>query len=158
MDGRGRPASEAVGIPRRPLPVPIRDKQHYRKRAQLPSLMAGRPIRGAPTAAPIIGRDEVLEEFDSLLADVFRANTEFEAFLSSGALSRETKAEIITASGRVIAIRFRRVTGRRPLSGSARAHFAQLVRVKAQDILRKWTDVFVLNKPVEPEMITRRLR
>jgi|ERR1043166_2153173 hypothetical protein len=70
----------------------------------------------------------------------------------------ESRAEIITAGGKVVGIRLRRVSNRRPLSGSAKRHFITLVEAKAEEILRKWTDVFVLNKPVNPEIITRRIR
>ena len=72
--------------------------------------------------------------------------------------SEETKAEIITANGRVVEVRFRRVANRRPLSGSARTHFVEFVRAKAEEILQKWTDVFVLNRTVKTEIITRRIR
>ncbi len=72
--------------------------------------------------------------------------------------SEETKAEIITANGRVVAVRYRRVANRRPLSGSARKHFAELVEAKAEEIVQKWSDVFVLNRPVRTEIITRKIR
>jgi len=70
----------------------------------------------------------------------------------------ETKAEIITKNGKVVGIHLRRVSNRRPLSGSAKKHFVQLVEAKAEEILQKWADVFVLNKPVKPEIITRKIR
>src|ERR1051326_928309 len=70
----------------------------------------------------------------------------------------ETKAEIITKNGKGVGIRLRRVSNRRPLSGNAKKHFVQLVEAKAEEILQKWADVFVLNKPVKPEIITRRIR
>ena len=72
--------------------------------------------------------------------------------------SEETKAEIITADGKIVEIRLRRVANRRPLSGKARKHFLELVNAKADDILKKWSDVFVLNKVVKPEIITRRIK
>lgn len=72
--------------------------------------------------------------------------------------SEETKAEIITANGKIVEIRLRRVANRRPLSGKARKHFLELVNAKADDILKKWSDVFVLNKAVKPEIITRRIK
>jgi F-type H+-transporting ATPase subunit delta len=37
----------------------------------------------------------VLEEFASLVEDLFRADPQFEAFLASGAISRKPKAEVI---------------------------------------------------------------
>ena len=72
--------------------------------------------------------------------------------------SEETKAEIITANGKIIEIRLCRVANRRPLSGKARKHFVELVNAKAQDILKKWNDVFVMNKAVHPEIITRKIK
>jgi F-type H+-transporting ATPase subunit delta len=38
---------------------------------------------------------QVLEEFASLIEDIFRADPQFEAFLASGAISRKPKAEAI---------------------------------------------------------------
>ena len=70
----------------------------------------------------------------------------------------ETIAEIITAKGKVVSIRYRKVSNRRPLAGKARVHFVELVEARAQDILQKWTDVFVLNKVIKPEIITRRIK
>lgn len=72
--------------------------------------------------------------------------------------SEETKAEIITANGKVVEIRLRRVGNRRPLSGKVRKHFLELVQAKSGEILQKWSDVFVLNKVVHPEIITRRIK
>jgi hypothetical protein len=70
----------------------------------------------------------------------------------------ETKAEIITREGKVVAIRLCRVSNRRPLDAKARKHFIEFVNVKAEDILKKWNDVFVLNKTVKPEIITRKIK
>jgi hypothetical protein len=50
------------------------------------------------------------------------------------------------------------VADRRPLSGKARRHFVELVEAKAKQILQKWADVFVLNKPVKLEILTRRIK
>lgn len=72
--------------------------------------------------------------------------------------SEETKAEIITANGRIVHIRLCRVTNCRPLTGRARKHFLELVNAKAEDILKKWNDVFVMNKVVRPEIITQRIK
>jgi hypothetical protein len=70
----------------------------------------------------------------------------------------ETKAEIIAREGKIVSINLRRVSNRRPLTGNARKHFIELVNVKAEDILKKWNDVFVLNKAVKPEVITRKIK
>src|SRR5262245_2865499 len=39
--------------------------------------------------------DEVLEELESLVQDLFRADPEFETFLSSGAVGRDRKAAVL---------------------------------------------------------------
>jgi hypothetical protein len=70
----------------------------------------------------------------------------------------ETVAEIITANGKIVSIRYRKATNRRPLSGTARRHFVELVEAKANEILQKWTDVFVLSKPVKSEVLNRRIK
>ena len=70
----------------------------------------------------------------------------------------ETVAEIITANGKIVSIRYRRAANRRPLSGKTRSHFVELVEARAEDILQKWSDVFVLNKVVKPEILTRRIK
>jgi hypothetical protein len=72
--------------------------------------------------------------------------------------SSETVAEIITANGKIISIRYRKAANRRLLSGTARRHFVKLVEAKAEEILQKWTDVFVLNKPVKLEILTRKIK
>ena len=71
---------------------------------------------------------------------------------------QETKAEIITRGGKIVSIRLCRVSNRRPLAGNARKHFVKLVHAKAGDILKKWADVFILNKVVKPEIITRKIK
>ncbi len=55
-------------------------------------------------------------------------------------------------------IRLCRVVNRRPLTGKVRKHFFELVNAKAEDILKKWNDVFMMNKIVHPEIITRRIK
>jgi hypothetical protein len=70
----------------------------------------------------------------------------------------ETVAEIITANGKIVSIRYRKSANRRPLRGKDRRHFVELVEAKAADILQKWNDVFVLNKVVRPEVLTRRIQ
>jgi len=72
--------------------------------------------------------------------------------------SSETIAEIITENGKVVGIRYRKASQRRPLRGTARQHFVELVEAKTDEILQKWADIFVLNKTVKPEMLTRRIK
>lgn len=55
-------------------------------------------------------------------------------------------------------IRYGAVKGRSPLKRSELADFRAIVRQRADDIVTKWVDFFVWQKPVKPERITRRVR
>jgi hypothetical protein len=68
------------------------------------------------------------------------------------------RAEIILKNGRVLRIVFSNVGGKPPLAGSKMKDFQVLVRVKADDIVRRWVDFFVLKKHNQPEIITRRVK
>ena len=69
----------------------------------------------------------------------------------------ECKAEFILKDGKVVQIVFRNVAGRPPLTGAHLKDFNQLVRLKADDIVKRWVDFFVLKKHNKPEVITRKL-
>ena len=49
------------------------------------------------------------------------------------------------------------VSSRPPLSGRGLKDFKALVSAKANDIVKKWVDFFVLKKPVKTVRITKRL-
>ena len=69
----------------------------------------------------------------------------------------ECRAELCIENGEVIGIVFQDVRGRKPLDPPQLANFKTLVSAYANDIVMKWIDFFVLNKPITPERITRRL-
>jgi hypothetical protein len=71
---------------------------------------------------------------------------------------RESKAEIIVLNGTVTEIRYSDVTGRMPLEFREMQHFKEVVSARADDIVQKWIDFFVLHKSVRPERITGRLK
>ena len=71
---------------------------------------------------------------------------------------RECRADIFLEDGRVVRIQFCAVKGRRPLSRASMADFRSVVKRRAEDIVGKWVEFFVLHKPVKPERIVRRLR
>lgn len=71
---------------------------------------------------------------------------------------RESRAEIIVVNGSVTGIRYSDMAGRLPLAPSEMQHFEEIVAARADDIIAKWIDYFVLHKPVTPERITRRLK
>lgn len=71
---------------------------------------------------------------------------------------RESRAEIIVINGVVSEIRYSAVTGRVPLDTNEMRHFEEIVAARANDIINKWIDFFVLHKSITPERITRRLK
>ena len=71
---------------------------------------------------------------------------------------RECKADIFLENGKVVRIRFGAMKGRRPLARARMADFRAVVERRADDIVAKWVDFFVLHRPVNPERIVRRLQ
>ena len=71
---------------------------------------------------------------------------------------RELKAEIIVENGKVKKIRFVPVGHVPPLAGARLKDFKTLVKVRAEDIVRKWIDFFIFNKQVKMERITKRVK
>ncbi len=71
---------------------------------------------------------------------------------------RESRAEIILVNGSVNEIRYTSTQGRAPLDANESRFFQELVAAKADDIVAKWIDYFVLHKSVSSETITKRLK
>ena len=70
----------------------------------------------------------------------------------------ETRAEIIVVNGLVQQITYSPTAGRAPLPSVQQRYFEELVESRADAIVGKWIDFFVLNKPVQSESITRRIK
>src|SRR5256885_14501139 len=70
----------------------------------------------------------------------------------------ESRAELIIQNGQVVNIIFKSVRGRRPLKGAQLQDFETLVRHYAGQIVQKWVDYFVLHRPIQPEVIMRRIK
>lgn len=70
----------------------------------------------------------------------------------------ESKAEILMRNGEVWRINYSAGPGKRPLKGKKLEEFKLLVELKATDIVRRWTEFFVLRRHIKPEIITRRLK
>ncbi len=68
------------------------------------------------------------------------------------------KAEFTIENGKVVAIRYSSVKGRRPLSSRQMESFQAVVEHYAEEIVQKWIDYFVLHIPVPSETITQRIR
>ena len=71
---------------------------------------------------------------------------------------RECKAEFILKDGRVVRILFSNIANRPALTATKLRDFKQLARVKADDIVKRWVDFFVLKKHNRPEIIKRKLK
>ncbi len=71
---------------------------------------------------------------------------------------RESRAEIIVLNGVVSEIRYGAVAGRAPLNINDMRNFEEVINARADDIIAKWIDFFVLHKSITPERITRRLK
>jgi hypothetical protein len=68
------------------------------------------------------------------------------------------RAEIILKNGKVVRIVFSNVRGKPPLASAKMKDFRILVKAKADDIVRRWVEFFVLQKHNAPEIITRKLK
>lgn len=71
---------------------------------------------------------------------------------------RECRAEIIVVAGEVVEIHYTEVAGRAPLDQNEQRFFQEIVKFKANEIVGKWIDYFVLHKSVSSERITQRLK
>jgi len=71
---------------------------------------------------------------------------------------RESKAEIVIEDGKIVKINIEGVKGRKPLEPNQLKDFEKLVNDKAEDIVQKWIDYFVLHKEINFERITRRIK
>lgn len=69
----------------------------------------------------------------------------------------EMKAEIVMENGKVVEIRFKQVRGKKPLSQKHLDDFKRLITQRADEIVQKWIDFFVLGKKVKTQTIRRRL-
>lgn len=89
---------------------------------------------------------------------MFYANEHEPVHVHGKCRGRESKAEIIILDGIATEIRYSEVTGRAPLDFREMQYFKEIVSARADDIVRKWIDFFVLNKSVKSERITGRLK
>ena len=88
---------------------------------------------------------------------MFYANEHEPVHVHGKCQGRECRAEIVTDNGVVIDVRYGEVAGKRSLTVSEMRFFEELVTAKADEIVSKWIDFFVLHKSIKPENITRRL-
>ncbi|BCB26624.1 hypothetical protein SKTS_15100 [Sulfurimicrobium lacus] len=89
---------------------------------------------------------------------MFYANEHEPVHVHGKIQDRESRAEIIVINGVVSEIRYTAVGGRAPLHLNEMHYFEEITRARADDIIAKWIDFFVLHKHITPERITRRLK
>ena len=98
-----------------------------------------------------------LYEYFGLIV-LFYANEHEPVHVHGKCQGRESRAEIIVMNGVVTECCYGDVAGRPPLAPQEMRYFEELVVAKADEIVAKWIDFFVLHKSVKPEHLTRRLK
>lgn len=98
-----------------------------------------------------------LYEYFGLIV-LFYANEHEPVYVHGKCQGRELRAEIIVIDGKIVELRYTTVAGRAPLELQERKYFEELISAKADDIVQKWIDFFVLHKSIRSEPITRRLK
>jgi hypothetical protein len=89
---------------------------------------------------------------------MFYANEHEPVHVHGKIQDRESRAEIIVINGLVSEIRYTAVAGRAPLHLNEMRYFEEITRARADDIIAKCIDFFVLHKHITSERITRRLK
>jgi hypothetical protein len=89
---------------------------------------------------------------------MFYANEHEPVHVHAKRQGRESSAELIIVDGQVTEIRWTDTFGHPPLTRREMVYFKEVVRARADDIVAKWIDFFVLNKSIKPEQIHRRLK
>lgn len=96
--------------------------------------------------------------YEYLGLDVFFYSNEHQPVHVHGRCQgREGRADLRIVEGRVMRIDFVDQPGRPPLKPAEMDHSREVVRARAQDIVQKWVDYFVLHKSVSVEKITKQL-
>lgn len=98
-----------------------------------------------------------LYEYFGLIV-MFYANEHEPVHVHGKFQGRESRAEIVVINGEVSEIRYSQVAGKALLDLNEMRYFEELVSARADDIVSKWIDFFVLHKPIKAERITRRLK
>ncbi|MCU0425173.1 MAG: DUF4160 domain-containing protein [Candidatus Kapabacteria bacterium] len=70
----------------------------------------------------------------------------------------ESKAEIFMRDGKVHEIIFTEIKNAKSLPTQQQRDFESLVRVKADEIVQRWIEYFVLQKKISSTTITRRIK
>ena len=92
------------------------------------------------------------------LTVMFYANEHEPVHVHGKSQGRESRAEIIVLNGAVTEIRYASMAGRAPLESNEMRFFEEIVSARANEIIEKWIDFFVMHRSIQPERITRRLK
>lgn len=98
-----------------------------------------------------------LYEYFGLIV-LFYANEHEPVHVHGKCQGRESRAELIVLDGVVTEIRYAAMAGRAPLEPNELRFFQEVVTARADDIVAKWVDFFVMHRPIKAETITRRLK
>jgi hypothetical protein len=98
-----------------------------------------------------------LYEYFGLIV-IFYANEHEPVHVHGKCQGREVRAELVVLNGVITEVRYSNVAGRSPLNGSEIKFFREIVSARAEEIVSKWIDFFVMHKPITPETITRRFK
>jgi hypothetical protein len=124
---------------------------------ELVILLGMKAYRAVITALDDVPWDAGNREARATWHDVSTANEKDYMLAENRGLS-PIISKIIVLNGVVSEIRYSAVVGRAPLDIKEMRHFEEIVSARADDIIAKWIDFFVLHKPITPERITRRLK
>ena len=89
---------------------------------------------------------------------LFYANEHEPVHVHAKCQGRESRAELVLIGGKVADVVYTSASGRSPLTPREMQYFQELVAARADEIVAKWIDFFVLHKPVASERLTRRLK
>ena len=89
---------------------------------------------------------------------MFYANEHEPVHVHGRKAGKESKAEITVKNGTEYIINIKAVKGKAPLENKDLKEFKNFVSFYAKEIVQKWIDFFVLNKPVYPETINKRVK
>jgi hypothetical protein len=89
---------------------------------------------------------------------LFYANEHEPVHVHAKCQGREGRAEFVIVDGVVTGIRFGATAGRASLTAQEMRLFKEVVNARADEIVQKWIDFFVLNKTILPERISQRLK
>lgn len=89
---------------------------------------------------------------------MFYANEHEPVHVHGKCQGREVRAEIIIVNGQISEICYTHAAGRLPLTHTEMHYFKEIVTARAEDIVAKWIDFFVLHKSIKTEHIVRRCK